>query len=111
MCKGQGCKRKLNTCDLRALHQTLSSLIADRTRWVRDYHGKPLLTTTMWIYIHRRHLKLYGAKKKPYINNNLEEMDAVSSRPRTLHSVISNKFTLQGLSWIEVFPVPLARVL
>ncbi len=45
------------------------SSISDITTWAQDYFGKPLSSTTMRSYIHKCQLKLYCAKRKPYVNS------------------------------------------
>ena len=71
--KGQGPKPKLNNRDLRSLRRhcikNRHSSISDITTWAQDYFGKPLSSTTMRNYIHKCQLKLYCAKKKPYVNH------------------------------------------
>src|SRR4029434_8732055 len=70
--KGQGRKPKLNNCDLRSLRRDCiknrNSSISDITTWAQDYLGKPLSSTTIRSYIHKCLLKLYCAKRKPYVN-------------------------------------------
>ena len=72
MCKGQGHKPKLNNRDLRSLRRhcikNCHSSISDITTWAQDYFGKPLSSTTIRSYIHKCQLKLYCAKRKPYVN-------------------------------------------
>ncbi len=71
--KGQGCKPKLNNRDLRSLRRHCiknhHSSISDITTWAQDYFGKPLSSTTIRSYIHKCQLKLYCAKRKPYVNS------------------------------------------
>ncbi len=71
--KGQGRKPKLNNCDLRSLRRHCiknpHSSISDITTWAQDYFGKPLSSTTIRSYIHKCQLKLYCAKRKPYVNS------------------------------------------
>ncbi len=71
--KGQGRKPKLNNRDLRSLRRhcikNRNSSISDITTWVQDYFGKPLSSTTIRSYIHKCQLKLYCAKRKPYVNS------------------------------------------
>ncbi len=73
MCKGQGRKPKLNNRDLRSLRRhyikNRHSSISDITTWAQDYFGKPLSSTTIRSYIHKCQLKLYCAKRKPYVNS------------------------------------------
>ncbi len=71
--KGQGRKPKLNNRDLRSLRRhcikNSHSSISDITTWAQDYFGKPLSSTTIRSYIHKCQLKLYCAKRKPYVNS------------------------------------------
>ncbi len=72
--KGQGRKPKLNNRDLRSLRRrhcikNRHSSISDITTWAQDYFGKPLSSTTIRRYIHKWQLKLYCAKRKPYVNS------------------------------------------
>ncbi len=73
--KGQGRKPKLNNRDLRSLRRhcikNRHSSISDITTWAQDYFGKPLSSTTIRSYIHKCQLKLYCAKRKPYVNSLL----------------------------------------
>ncbi len=73
MRKGQGRKPKLNNRDLRSLRRHCiknpHSSISDITTWAQDYFGKPLSSTTIRSYIHKCQLKLYCAKRKPYVNS------------------------------------------
>ncbi len=71
--KGQGRKPKLNNRDLRSLRRhcikNRHSSISDITTWAQDYFGKPLSSTTIRSYIHKCQLKLYCAKRKPFVNS------------------------------------------
>ncbi len=71
--KGKGRKPKLNNRDLRSLRRhcikNRHSSISDITTWAQDYFGKPLSSTTIRSYIHKCQLKLYCAKRKPYVNS------------------------------------------
>ncbi len=73
MRKGQGRKPKMNNRDLRSLRRhcikNRHSSISDITTWAQDYFGKPLSSTTIRSYIHKCQLKLYCAKRKPYVNS------------------------------------------
>ena len=77
--KGQGRKPKLNNRDLRSLRQhcikNRHSSISDITTWAQDYFGKPLSSTTIRSYIHKCQLKLYCAKRKPYVNESRSAVD------------------------------------
>ncbi len=63
----------MNNRDLRSLRRhcikNRHSSISDITTWAQDYFGKPLSSTTIRSYIHKCQLKLYGAKRKPYVNS------------------------------------------
>ncbi len=71
--KGPGRKPKLNNRDLRSLRRHCiknpHSSISDITTWAQDYFGKPSSSTTIRSYIHKCQLKLYCAKRKPYVNS------------------------------------------
>ena len=71
--KGQGRKPTLNVRDLRALRKhcikNRHHSIKDITTWAQEYFLKPLSVNTVRRYIHKCKLKLYHAKRKPYINN------------------------------------------
>ncbi len=73
MRKGQGRKLSWTNRDLRSLRQhcikNRHSSISDITTWAQDYFGKPLSSTTIRSYIHKCQLKLYCAKRKPYVNS------------------------------------------
>ena len=70
--KGQGRRPKLNNRDLRSLRRhcikNRHSSISDITTWAQNYFGKPLSGTIIRSYIHEYQLKLYCAKRKPYVN-------------------------------------------
>ncbi len=73
MRKGQGRKPKLNNRDLRSLRRhcikNRHSSISDITTWAQDYFGKPCQVPTIRSCIHKCQLKLYCAKRKPYVNS------------------------------------------
>ncbi len=144
MRKGQGRKPKLNNRDLRSLRRhcikNRHSSISDITTWAQDYFGKPLSSTTIRSYIHKCQLKLYCAKRKPYVNSvqkrrrllwarrhlgwTITQWKRVlwsdesvfqvffgrNGRRRIIQTVTSNKSKSQGLSWYGVVSVPLAKV-
>ncbi len=70
--KGQGRRPSLDARGLRALrrhcipHQHNS--VIDITKWAQEYFQKPLSVNTIHRAICRCHLKLYHAKRKPYMN-------------------------------------------
>src|SRR4029434_1054286 len=72
-------KPKLNNCDLSSPQTTQThththcsknrrSSISDINILAQDYFGKPLSSTTIRSYILKCQLKLYCAKRKPYVN-------------------------------------------
>lgn len=69
--KGQGWRPSLDACDLRTLrrhcitHQHDS--VFDITKRAQEYLKKPLSAHTAHCAIHRCHLKLYHAKRKPLL--------------------------------------------
>ncbi len=71
--KGQGRKPKLNNRDLRypqaALHQESSFIYKRYHHMGSGLLWQPLSSTTMRSYIHKCQLKLYCAKRKPYVNS------------------------------------------
>ncbi len=70
--KGQGWRLLLDARGLRALgwhcitHRHDS--VIDITKWAQEYFQKPLLVNTIGRAICRCQLKLYHAKRKPYVN-------------------------------------------
>ncbi len=72
VCKGQDRIPLLNVRSLRALrrhcitHQHDS--VIDITQWAQEYFQKPLSVNTIHRAICRCQLKLYHAKRKPYVN-------------------------------------------
>ena len=70
--KEQGRKPKLTNSALRSLRRHCIKnrhlFISNVTTWAQDYFGKPLSNTTTHSYIHKCQLKLYFAKRKPYVN-------------------------------------------
>ncbi len=113
------------------------SSISDITTWAQDYFGKPLSSTTIRSYIHKCQLKLYCAKRKPYVNSVQKRRRLLWARrhlgwtitqwkrvlwsdesvfqvkeekKRIIQTVTSNKSKIQGLSWYGVVSVPLAKV-
>ncbi len=72
VCKGQGRRPLLDARGLRALrrhcitHQHDS--VIDITKWAQEYFQKPLSVNTIRRAICRCQLKLYHAKRKPYVN-------------------------------------------
>lgn len=70
--KGQGRKPILDACDLRALkrHCTTNrnATVKEITEWAQEYFQKPLSVNTIHRAIRRCQLKLYSAKKKPFLS-------------------------------------------
>ncbi len=72
VCKGQGRRPLLDSRGLRALRrhcitQQHDSVI-DITKWAQEYFQKPLSLNTIRRAICRCQLKLYRAKRKPFVN-------------------------------------------
>ncbi len=65
-CKGQGRRPLLDACGLRATYRHDS--VIDISKWAQEYFQKPLSVNTMRCAICRCQLKLYHAKRKPYVN-------------------------------------------
>ncbi len=72
MRKGQGRIPLLDGRDLRALRQHCIThrhdSVIDITKWAQEYFQKPLSVNTIRRAICRYQLKLYHAKRKPYVN-------------------------------------------
>ncbi len=89
--KGQGRRPLLDACGLRALrwhcitHRHDS--VIDITKWAQEYFQKPLSVNTIRRAICRRQLKLYHAKRKPYVN-------MVQKRRRVLWAKAHLKWTV-----------------
>ncbi len=89
--KGQGRRPLLDARGLRALrrhcitHQHDS--VIDITKWAPEYFQKPLSVNTIRRAICRCQLKLYHAKKKPYVN-------MVQKRRRVLWAKAHLKWTV-----------------
>ncbi|KAG2462527.1 TCB1 transposase, partial [Polypterus senegalus] len=70
--KGQGRKTILDARDLRALkrHCTTNrnATVKEITEWAQEYFQKPLSVNTIHHAISRCQLKLYSAKKKPFLS-------------------------------------------
>ena len=71
--KGQGRKATLNDRDLRSLRRycikNRHQCVKDIATWAQEHFGKPLSVETVRRYIRKYKLKLYYAKRKPFINN------------------------------------------
>ena len=71
--KRQGRKPTLNACDLWSLWwhciKNRHQCVKDITAWAQEHFRKPLAVNTVCGYICKCKLKLYYAKRKPYINN------------------------------------------
>ncbi len=70
--KGQGRRPLLDGCGLRALRwhciNHRHDSVIDITKWAQEYFQKPLSVNTIHSAICRCQLKLYHAKRKPYVN-------------------------------------------
>ncbi len=95
--KGRGRRPLLDACGLRALrwhcitHRHDS--VIDITKWAQEYFQKPLSVTTICRAICRCQLKLYHAKRKPYLN-------MVQKRRRVLWAKAHLKWTLKR-KWFQ----------
>ncbi len=89
--KGQGRKPLLDACGLRALRQHFIThrrdCVTDITKWAQEYFQKPLLVNTICRAICKCQLKLYHAKRKPYVN-------MVQKRRRVLWAKAHLKWTV-----------------
>ncbi len=72
VCKGQGQRPLLDARGLRALRRHCIThrhdSVIDITKWAQEYFQKPLSVNTIRRAICRCQLKLYHAKRKPYVN-------------------------------------------
>ncbi len=70
--KGQGRRPLLDACGLWALRRHRIThrhdSVIDITKWAQEYFQKPLSVNTIHRAICRCQLKLYHAKRKPYVN-------------------------------------------
>ncbi len=66
--KGKGRRPLLDAHGLRALRQHWHDSVIDITKWAQEYFQKPLSVNTIRRAICRCQLKLYHAKRKPYVN-------------------------------------------
>ncbi len=70
--KGQGRRPLLDARGLRALRRHCIThqhdYVIDITKWAQEYFQKPLSVNTICCAICRGQLKLYHAKRKPYVN-------------------------------------------
>lgn len=96
--KGQGRRPLLDACGFRALRRHCIThrhdCINDITKWAQEYFQKPLSINTIRRAISRRQLKLYHAKRKPYVN-------MVQKRRRVLWAKAHLKCTIS--KWNSVF--------
>ena len=71
--KRHGRKPTLNACDLRSLRRhcikNRHQSVKDITAWAQEHFRKPLSVNTVRRYICKCRLKIYYAKRKPFINN------------------------------------------
>ncbi len=72
VCNGQGRRPLLDALGLRALRPHCIThrhdSVIDITKWAQEYFQKPLSVNTIRRAICRCQLKLYHAKRKPYVN-------------------------------------------
>ncbi len=89
LCKGQGRRPLLDACGLRALrrHCITHHVIIDITKWAQEYFQKPLSVNTIRRAICKCQIKLYHAKRKPYVN-------MVQKRRRVLWAKAHLKWTV-----------------
>ncbi|KAI4898619.1 hypothetical protein NFI96_006397 [Prochilodus magdalenae] len=70
--KGQGRKTLLDACDLQALKRHCTSnrnaIVKEITEWAQEYFQKALSVNTIHRAIRRCQLKLYSAKRKPFLS-------------------------------------------
>ncbi len=89
--KGQGRRPLLDACGLRALRRHCIThrrdSVIDITKWAQEYFQKPLSVNTIRRAICRCQLKLYHAKRKPYVN-------MVQKHPRVLWAKAHLKWTI-----------------
>src|SRR4029434_1508822 len=130
--KGQGRKPKMNDRALQSLRRhcikNRHSSISDITTWAQDYFGKPLSSTTIRSYIHKCQLKLYCAKRKPYVNRvqkrcrllwalrhlgwTLTQWKCVLWSDKSVFQVFFGRNGRRlGLSWYGVVSVSLGKVI
>ncbi len=89
--KGQGPRPLLDARGLRALRRHCIThwhdSVIDITKWAQEYFQKPLSVNTIRHAFYRCQLKLYHAKKKPYVN-------MVQKRRRVLWAKAHLKWTV-----------------
>ncbi len=89
--KGQGQRPLLDAWGLRALRRHCIThrhdTVIDITKWAQEYFQKPLSVNTIHRAICRCQLKLYHAKRKPYVN-------MVQKRRRVLWAKAHLKWTV-----------------
>ncbi|MGL4878608.1 hypothetical protein [Paraclostridium dentum] len=72
VCKGQGRRSKLDAHDLLTLRQHCiknnHDSLLDITAWAQEHFQKSLSVNTVRCAIQKCQIKLYHAKKKPYLN-------------------------------------------
>ncbi len=97
--KGQDRRSLLDAHDLRALRRHCIThchdSVIDITKWAQEYLQKPLLVNTIHHAICRCQLKLYDAKRKPFVN-------MVQKRRRALWAKAHLKWTVS--KWEEDLP-------
>ena len=97
MCKGQGRKPILDARDLRALKRhcikNRHDSVTEITAWAQDHFRKSLSVNTVRRAIHKCKLKLYHAKKKPYVNT-IQKHRRLRPVPTFLRRVAAIKFKM-----------------
>ncbi len=103
MCKGQGRRALLGARGLRALRRHCITYwhdsVIDITKWAQEYFQKPLSVNTICRAICRCQIKLYCAKRKPYVN-------IVQKRCRVLWAKAHLKWTVskcKRVLWSDEF--------
>ncbi len=93
VCKGPGWRPLLDARGLQALRRHcithLHDSVIDITKWAQEYFQKPLSVNTIHRAICRCQLKLYRAKRKPYVN-------MVQKRRRVLWDKAHLKWTVSN---------------
>ncbi len=91
VCKGQAWRPLFDAHALQALRRHyithLHDSVIDITKWAQEYFQKPLSVNTIHRAICRCQLKLYHAKRKPYVN-------MVQKRRRVLWAKAHLKWTV-----------------
>ncbi len=101
--KGQGQRLLLDACGLQALRRHCIThrhdSVIDITKWAQEYFQKPLLVNTIHRAICRCQLKLYQAKRKPYVNMVQKRHHVLWAKPHLKWTVSKWKSVL----WSDEF--------